>query len=148
MDFVCFPWLGEGRLSQFSIFLTNDEFVQNFKGAGISERPWLNLEIAPQAKQMKQHQVVFFKCNHFLHDLFGMTSTWAMRHLPRECSLTPWFGIDLYPRPCMVRILNWCRAIDYFWFITIGNSVFLLIQVEMLSSLLVASGVTLPFGQQ
>lgn len=32
-------------------------YCNNFSGAGISERPWLNLEMAP-SKQMKQEQVV------------------------------------------------------------------------------------------
>lgn len=78
----------------------------NWSGARISERPWLNREMTP-SKHMKQEQVVVFKCDHFLHDLFGMTLTWAARRLPRECSLTLWFELDLYPRPRMVRILNW-----------------------------------------
>lgn len=41
----------------------------------------------------------------------------------------------------MVRILNCCKSYRLLLvYITIGNSVCLLIQVEMLSSLLVASG--------
>ena len=41
----------------------------------------------------------------------------------------------------MVRILNWFKSYRLFLvYITIGNSVFLLIQVEVLGSLLVTSG--------